>query len=47
VTAAVGRKLAAVLSADVVAYSRLMAEDERATIRTPNGWLELKVHGAW
>ena len=28
------RKLAAILSADVVAYSRLMAEDEAATIRT-------------
>ena len=45
--AEVGRKLAAILSADVVGCSRLMAEDERATIRTPNGWLELKVHGAW
>ena len=43
----VGRKLAAVLSADEVSCSRLMPEDERATIRTPNGWLELKVHGAW
>jgi class 3 adenylate cyclase len=30
----VERKLAAILSADVVAYSRLMAEDEAATIRT-------------
>ena len=28
------RKLAAILHADVVAYSRLMAEDEAATIRT-------------
>ena len=28
------RKLAAILSADVVGYSRLMAEDEAATIRT-------------
>ncbi|MBW2706301.1 MAG: hypothetical protein JRD84_08320 [Deltaproteobacteria bacterium] len=27
-------KLAAILSADVVGYSRLMAEDEVATIRT-------------
>jgi adenylate cyclase len=27
-------KLAAILSADVVGYSRLMAEDELATIRT-------------
>jgi class 3 adenylate cyclase len=30
----VERKLAAFLSADVVSYSRLMAEDEAATIRT-------------
>jgi adenylate cyclase len=28
------RKLAAVLSADVVGYSRLMAEDDAATVRT-------------
>ena len=28
------RKLAAILSADVEAYSRLMREDEDATIRT-------------
>ncbi len=28
------RKLAAILHADVVGYSRLMAEDEGATIRT-------------
>ena len=28
------RKLAAILSADVVGYSRLMAEDEASTIRT-------------
>ncbi len=27
------RKLAAILSADVVGYSRLMAEDEEATVR--------------
>ena len=46
-TAIVGRKLAAILNADVVSCSPLMAEDEAATIRTPNGWLELKVHGAW
>ena len=31
---AVERRLAAILSADVVGYSRLMAEDEAATIRT-------------
>ena len=30
----VERKLAAILSADIVGYSRLMAEDEEATIRT-------------
>ena len=30
----VARKLAAILSADVVGYSRLMAEDEAATVRT-------------
>ncbi len=30
----VERKLAAILSADVVGYSRLMAEDEAGTIRT-------------
>ncbi len=29
----VERKLAAILSADVVGYSRLMAEDEAGTIR--------------
>ena len=28
------RKLAAILSADVVGYSRLMAEDEAGTIQT-------------
>ncbi len=28
------RKLAAILSADVAGYSRLMADDERATVRT-------------
>ena len=28
------RRLAAILHADVVGYSRLMAEDEAATIRT-------------
>jgi class 3 adenylate cyclase len=34
------RKLAAVLSADVVGYSRLMAEDEAATIRTLTDYRE-------
>ncbi len=32
------RRLAAILSADVVGYSRLMAEDEHATIRTLNAY---------
>jgi adenylate cyclase len=34
------RKLAAILSADVVGYSRLMAEDEDATVRTLNAYRE-------
>jgi class 3 adenylate cyclase len=46
-TAIVGRKLAAILSADVVGCSRLMAEDEAATIRTLTDWPELEVHRAW
>jgi adenylate cyclase len=37
---AVERKLAAILSADVVGYSRLMAEDETATIRTLTDYRE-------
>jgi adenylate cyclase len=36
----VERKLAAVLSADAVGYSRLMAEDEAATIRTLTSYRE-------
>jgi len=36
----VERKLAAILSADVVGYSRLMAEDEAATIRTLGSYRE-------
>lgn len=32
------RKLAAILSADVVGYSRLMSEDEVGTIRTVNSY---------
>jgi adenylate cyclase len=36
----VERKLAAILSADVVGYSRLMAEDEQATIRTLTDYRE-------
>jgi TolB-like protein/class 3 adenylate cyclase len=38
--ASVERKLAAILSADVVGYSRLMAEDEAATIRTLTAYRE-------
>jgi len=34
------RKLAAILSADVVGYSRLMAEDEAATISTLTDYRE-------
>ena len=36
----VERKPAAILSADVVAYSRLMAEDEAATIHTLTDYRE-------
>ena len=36
----VERRLAAILSADVVGYSRLMAEDEAATIRTLSDYRE-------
>ena len=35
-TEAVKRKLAAILSADAVGYSRLMAHDEAATLKTLN-----------
>jgi class 3 adenylate cyclase len=31
-------RLAAILSADVVGYSRLMAEDEVVTVRTLSAW---------
>ncbi|HEY8120858.1 MAG TPA: adenylate/guanylate cyclase domain-containing protein [Myxococcota bacterium] len=34
------RRLAAILSADVAGYSRLMADDEDATIRTLRAWRE-------
>jgi class 3 adenylate cyclase len=34
------RKLAAILSADVAGYSRLMAEDEAGTIRTLTAYRE-------
>jgi adenylate cyclase len=35
------RKLAAILSADVVGYSRLMGDDEESTVRTLNKYKEL------
>ena len=35
------RRLAAILSADVAGYSRLMAEDEHETIRTLNAYRDL------
>jgi adenylate cyclase len=34
------RKLAAILSADVKEYSRLMSQDERGTIRTLTAYKE-------
>ena len=37
----VKRKLAAILSADVKGYSRLMSEDEEATVRTLNAYKEV------
>src|SRR4030042_620458 len=40
-TQEVKRKLAAILSADVKGYSRLMSEDEVATIRTLNAYKEI------
>ncbi len=35
------RKLTAILSADVEGYSRLMGEDEEATVRTLNTYREV------
>ncbi len=35
------RKLTAILSADVVGYSRLMADDEEATVRTLTTYREV------
>jgi TolB-like protein/class 3 adenylate cyclase/tetratricopeptide (TPR) repeat protein len=35
------RKLAAILSADVAGYSKLMADDERATVETLNAYREI------
>jgi adenylate cyclase len=40
-TQEVKRKLAAILSADVKGYSRLMSEDEEATVRTLNAYKEV------
>lgn len=37
----VKRKLSAILSADVQGYSRLMADDEEATVRTINAYREV------
>ena len=37
----VKRKLTAILSADVKGYSRLMGEDEKATVRTLNAYKEV------
>jgi adenylate cyclase len=41
VTQQAKRKLAAILSADVKGYSRLMGEDELGTIRTLNAYKEV------
>src|SRR5512136_2898644 len=40
-TQEVKRKLAAILSADVKGYSRLMGEDERGTVHTLNTYMDL------
>jgi class 3 adenylate cyclase len=39
-TEGMNRKLAAILSADVKEYSRLMSQDERGTIRTLTAYKE-------
>ena len=41
VTPGMARRLAAILSADVVAYSRLMGEDEEATVRTVTAYRDV------
>jgi adenylate cyclase len=41
VTTGMTRKLAAILSADVAGYSRLMGEDEEATVRTVTAYREV------
>ena len=38
------RKLTAILSADVQGYSRLMGDDETATVRTITAYRELMTH---
>jgi hypothetical protein len=38
------RKLAAILSADVQGYSRLMGDDEEGTIRTLTAYREVMTH---
>jgi adenylate cyclase len=43
-TQEVKRKLTAILSADVKGYSRLMGEDEEATVRTLNAYKEVMVN---
>jgi len=42
-TQEVKRKLAAILSADVKGYSRLMGEDEKGTVRTLNTYKEIMI----
>jgi class 3 adenylate cyclase len=39
------RKLAAILSADVVGYSRLMAVNEAATVETLKAYRDIKLDG--
>ena len=43
-TQEVKRKLAAILSADVKGYSRLMGEDEKGTVRTLNAYKEVMIN---
>ena len=38
------RKLAAILSADVAGYSRLMGDDDDATVPTLTGYREMMIH---
>ena len=37
------RKLSAIFSADVKGYSRLMADDEEATVKTLNAYREVMI----